>query len=117
MRVKALMRRLESVAVHEYEYALGSWQYNPQKGQLYNDSFRIYLTSTENSIMQILANNQGRVVTYASLAEGIWGTDYPNSIHALRMHVSRLRHKIEIEPGYPPIISAKVGIGYYLEKS
>ncbi len=117
VRIKALMRRLQNHSAHSRELTLGPWCYSPEKCKLFNDSYQISLTTTENAILQILSTEADKVVTYSALAEAIWGIDYPDSINAVRMHISRLRKKMEKDPGYPPIIIAKVGVGYYMEKS
>jgi two-component system KDP operon response regulator KdpE len=116
VRVKALIRRLQSNPVHSRELTMGPWCYSPEKSKLYNEYYQISLTVTENSILQILSSEIGKVVTYGALAEAIWGTNYPDSTNAVRMHISRLRKKIEKDPGYSPLIIAKVGVGYYIEK-
>lgn len=115
-RVKALVRRLQYAHLHSHELTLSSWHFNLEKSQLYNDYYQISLTSTENAILQKLAIDAGKVVTYHELAEAVWGIDYPESVNALRVHISRLRQKMERDPGYPPILFTEVGVGYYLEK-
>jgi DNA-binding response OmpR family regulator len=114
-RIKALVRRLHAQAQSRI-LSIGSWKFNPEESELFNDFYKINLTSTENAILQKMSSCIGKVVTYHELAESVWGIDYPDSINALRVHVSRLRQKMEKDPGYPPVIIAKVGIGYYLEK-
>ena len=66
--------------------------------------------------MHCLIKNAGRVTTYARLAENVWGDDYPGSVDSLRVHIRRLREKIEADPGHPEIIITKSGIGYCLAK-
>jgi len=56
-RVKALIRRLESTASHPHEFVLGAWHYDAQRSQMHNDTFQVSLTSTENAILQVLANH------------------------------------------------------------
>ncbi len=115
-RIKALVKRLHFTNLSSDELVLGPWRFNPLKGQLYNNSYQVSLTSMENTILQILIRDTGKVVTYHALAEAIWGVDYPSSINALRVHISRLRQKMERDTCYPQIIVAKVGFGYYIEK-
>jgi two-component system KDP operon response regulator KdpE len=55
----------------------------------------IQLTNTEISILHYLAINSGKAVTNLSLAEHVWGIDYPNSSKAIRVYIRRLRNKIE----------------------
>jgi two-component system KDP operon response regulator KdpE len=60
--------------------------------------------------------NAGRVVTHSTLAEAVWGEDYPDATNALKVHVLRLRQKLEADSGQPKLILTKTGIGYLLAK-
>jgi len=40
--------------------------------------------------------NAGRVVTHPTLAEAVWGEDYPDATNALKVHILRLRQKLEV---------------------
>ena len=89
---------------------------DPVGGQL---SFRgqgIKLTNTERRILQHLMKNCGRVMTYASLAEAVWGGDYPDAANSLKVYVRRLREKVEVDPGSPKMILTTSGIGYSLAR-
>ncbi|MBM3157386.1 MAG: winged helix-turn-helix domain-containing protein, partial [Chloroflexi bacterium] len=63
-----------------------------------------------------LMKNSGQIVIYSDLAEEVWGEEYPGSVDSLRVHIRRLREKIEENPGRPRIILTKTGLGYYLGK-
>ena len=54
------------------------------------------------------------MVTHSSLAEVIWGTDYPDAAQSLKVYIRRLREKLEADPSQPRLILTKPGIGYYL---
>ena len=41
------------------------------------------------------------MLTYSGLAEIMWGDDYPGSTESLRVHINRLREKIEKDPANP----------------
>jgi two-component system KDP operon response regulator KdpE len=60
--------------------------------------------------------NCGHVVTYSSLADAVWGGDYPDSANSLKVYIRRLREKIEDDPGNPRLILTTSGIGYSLVK-
>jgi two-component system KDP operon response regulator KdpE len=61
-------------------------------------------------------HNCGHVVTYTSLAEAVWGNDYPDAANSLKVYVRRLREKVEDDPGEPKFIMTTAGIGYSLVK-
>lgn len=87
---------------------------NPSSGQLTYKGQEIKLTNTERRMLQHLMRNYGHVVTYSSLAEAVWGGDYPDAANSLKVYVRRLREKIEENPGNPRLILTTSGIGYSL---
>jgi DNA-binding response OmpR family regulator len=69
------------------------------------------LTPTETKILYILMRNAGRTVTSDFLLRRIWPLDevYEDT---LRVHIHRLRQKIEENPAKPRYISTERGVGY-----
>jgi DNA-binding response OmpR family regulator len=115
-RAKALFKVYLSVKKDSQNLVIGPWHFNPQKQMLFNNDFEVRLTPTENAVLFHLFTNIGNVVTYTSIAEAVWGTDYAGSAGSIRVYISRLRQKMEKDPGYPSMILSKMGIGYYLTK-
>jgi two-component system KDP operon response regulator KdpE len=79
-------------------------------------SQQVNLTPTEFRILSFLARNAGRVVTQADLLTKVWGPEYKDEAHLLRVNIARLRGKIEPDPGSPRFIITRPGIGYTLNK-
>lgn len=75
----------------------------------------VNLTRTEWQLLQYLAANAGRVLLNAELLSKVWGPEYRDDLQYLRVWVSRLRRKLEVEPGRPRLIKTKQGIGYLLD--
>jgi two-component system response regulator VicR len=114
-RIRALTRRAGSIDDEE-PLVCGELRFNPVTRQLLYGKTEINLTRTEGSILHFLMKNAGRVATYSSLAEAVWGEDYPDSVESLRVYIRRLREKIEPDPDNPQIILTKMGVGYMLSK-
>lgn len=114
-RIRALTRRA-SPAAKETLLVCGQLRFDPSTRQLFYGDREIGLTRSEASILQHLMRNAGQVVTYSSLAEAVWGEDYPDATESLRVYIRRLREKLETEPGRPQIILTKTGVGYSLVK-
>src|SRR6266496_678721 len=76
----------------------------------------VNLTPTEFRIISFLARNAGRVVTQADLLTKVWGPEYKDEAHLLRVNIARLRAKVESDPGHPRYILTRPGIGYTLSK-
>jgi len=111
-RVKALIRR--RTGGEEESIVFGSLSLDPTTGQLHCSGKEITLTVTETQIIGHLMKNGGRAVTHASLAEAVWGDDYPGAADSLKVHIRRLREKIEEDPSNPKLILTRTGIGYFV---
>ena len=117
-RVRSLIRR-QSPSEEEI-LVCDSLRLNAVTGQLRYDTKEIALTITENRILSHLMKNAGHVVTHSSIAEAVWGDNYleaTDSLNNLKVHIRRLREKIEVNPSHPQLILTRTGIGYFLAKS
>jgi len=113
-RVKSLIRR-QSPAEAE-TLVCGGLRLDTTTGQLYQNGKEIALTVTENHILGHLMKNVGHIVTHSSLAEAVWGDDYPGATDSLKVHIRRLREKIEADPSHPKFILTRTGVGYFLAR-
>ncbi len=113
-RVKALIRRKSPSETEPLDY--GSLRLDVTSGALSCGGKEIALTVTESHILSHLMKNAGRAVTHSSLAEAVWGDDYPGVTDSLKVHIRRLREKIEVDPSRPQLILTKTGVGYSLAK-
>ena len=114
-RIKALTRRRAN-ADSEIPVNVGQLNFNPSTGQLFYHDKEISLTPTEGRILNHLMRNAGQVVTHSSLADAVWGEDYPGAVDSLKVYIRRLREKLETQPQDPQLIVTKAGVGYLLIK-
>ena len=70
------------------------------------------LTSTEFSLLALLAKNSGRVLTHQAILKDVWGFGYVGQTQILRVFVAQLRKKIEDDPAKPKYLITESGIGY-----
>lgn len=70
------------------------------------------LTSTEFSLLYLLAKNQGRVLTHQHILKEVWGYGYVEQTQYLRVFIAQLRKKIEDNPSKPAYLITESGIGY-----
>ena len=78
------------------------------------DGREVHLTPTEYEVLKYLAINVGRVITHRTLLRAVWGPEYDDEAHYLRVFVGQLRRKIEPEPSRPIYLLTVLGIGYRL---
>ena len=70
------------------------------------------LTSTEFTLLALLAQNEGRVLTHQFILQKVWGHGYTGQTQYLRVFVAQLRKKIEDNPSRPTLLITESGIGY-----
>ena len=75
---------------------------------------RVHLTPTEWRILEFLARNPGSLVTRQALLKDIWGTEQVADTGYLRLYISQLRKKLEVDPGRPEHLLTESGMGYRL---
>ena len=71
----------------------------------------VSLTPTESALLYILVSNSGQAISPETLINRIWPNDEVYE-DALRVHIYRLRHKLEPEPTRPHYIQTARGSGY-----
>ena len=72
----------------------------------------VKLTSTEFSLLSLLARNEGRVLTHQYILKEVWGMGYIEQTQYLRVFIAQLRKKIEDDPARPVYLNTESGIGY-----
>jgi two-component system, OmpR family, KDP operon response regulator KdpE len=74
----------------------------------------IRLTPTEYSLLRVLVQNAGKVVTQRQLLRTVWGEKSESQAQYLRVYITHLRKKLEAGKNTPRLIKTEVGIGYRL---
>ncbi|SEP20624.1 winged helix-turn-helix domain-containing protein [Propionispora vibrioides] len=78
------------------------------------DGREVKLTPTEYEIIKVMAQHAGRVLTHKQLLKAVWGNDYNNDTHYIRVYIGQLRRKIEADSAQPRYIITESGVGYRL---
>ncbi|MFM2056222.1 MAG: hypothetical protein RLY71_607 [Pseudomonadota bacterium] len=77
----------------------------------------LHLTPTEYKLLARLVRNTGQVVTHRALLSDVWGAEFTEHTHYLRLYMAQLRAKIEAEPAEPRFLLTEPGVGYRLADS
>jgi DNA-binding response OmpR family regulator len=80
--------------------------------QVIVDGERIDLRPTEYRLLYYLLQNAGWVVPHETLLAKVWGYEYRDETHYLRLYINYLRKKIEEDPANPKYILTERGVGY-----
>lgn len=74
----------------------------------------VKLTATEYSLLRFFVQHPGRVLTHRQILQEVWGPNYLDQTHYLRVYVAHLREKLEDNPAQPELLTTEPGIGYRL---
>jgi two-component system KDP operon response regulator KdpE len=77
----------------------------------------VKMTPTEYSLLRLLVRNAGKVVTHRQILKEVWGPNYAEQTHYLRVYMAHLREKIEADPSRPELLLTEPGVGYRLAAS
>ncbi len=113
-RVKAVLRRVSTItspgeAVLKIDDRL-SVDFNRREVIVAGE--RIKLRPTEYRLLYHLIENAGWTVPHEQLLAKVWGYEYRDETHYVRLYVNYLREKIEEDPSNPRYILTERGIGY-----
>jgi DNA-binding response OmpR family regulator len=113
-RAKAVLRRINSVA----EPSEAILQVDPRlavdfnKREVIVEGEHIKLRPTEYRLLYHLIENAGWTVPHEQLLAKVWGYEYRDETHYVRLYVNYLREKVEEDPSNPKYILTERGIGY-----
>ncbi len=74
----------------------------------------VHLTPTEFKLLACLVRSAGRVVTHRQLLLDVWGAEFTEHTHYLRLYMGQLRAKLEADPADPRWLITEAGVGYRL---
>ena len=75
---------------------------------------QVHLTPTEFNLLARLVRSAGRVVTHRQLLSDVWGAEFIDHTHYLRLYMAQLRAKLEIDSADPVLLLTEPGVGYRL---
>jgi len=113
-RIAAVLRRAEQPAhVPKTEIVVDDYlRIDFDRNEVWAGDTQVSLTPTEYRLLYHLASNPGRVMTFESLLTKVWGWEYRDEDHYVRLYVSYLRQKLEPDPSKPRYILTEKGLGY-----
>ncbi|MDY6916816.1 MAG: response regulator transcription factor [Chloroflexota bacterium] len=72
----------------------------------------VHLRPTEYRLLYQLVTNPGRLLSHKTLLARVWGPEYRDEDHYVRLYITYLRQKIEEDPKNPRYILSERGLGY-----
>lgn len=113
-RIKAVLRRAEMPTSSDQSIIKvdDRFQIDFNHRQVVVDGEAIKLRPTEYRLLYHLVNNAGWTMPHETLLAKVWGHEYRDETHYLRLYITYLRHKIEEDPSNPQYILTERGVGY-----
>jgi len=113
-RIRAVLRRNEMprAASHESIIVDDRLTIDFDRREVLVEGKPVILRPTEYRLLFHLVQNAGRVVTHDQLLAKVWGYEYREETHYLRLYVNYLRQKLEKNPSTPENILTERGVGY-----
>lgn len=116
-RVGAVMRRIgrEIYRAEDGKKRIGSLIIDMSQRQVIVKGKAASLTPTEFKLLVYLAERPDQVISHEELLIHVWGAEYADYVHYLRVGIGRLRQKIEKDPASPIYLVTCSGVGYMLQ--
>ena len=116
-RIRVALRRAAAPddGLLEPVFVSGALRVDLARREITSDGAPVHLTPTEYKLLAALIRNAGRVVTHRQLLHDVWGANYEQQTHYLRVYMAQLRHKLEPDPTRPRLLTTEAGVGYRLQ--
>jgi two-component system KDP operon response regulator KdpE len=111
-RMRAVHRRAGSEDVGESDFNVDELHIDFSRRIVTLAGQEIHLTPKEYEMLRYMSLNVNRVLTHRQLLTKVWGPEYADDTHTLRVHIANLRNKIEQTPERPKFIHTEPRIGY-----
>lgn len=113
-RVKAVLRRTEMASLGSKEMIEVDehLKMDFSRREVWLDEKLVKLRPTEYRLLYHLVQNAGWVLTYDQILTKVWGYEYRDEPHYVRLYINYLRQKLEKDPSNPKYILTERGVGY-----
>jgi two-component system KDP operon response regulator KdpE len=117
-RIRAVVRRTGGKDdEHEPAFSCNGLHIDFLHRRVLLNNQEVHLTPKEYDLLCYMAHNADRVLTHRQLLTKVWGPEYANDSHTLRVHIANLRNKIEEHPERPHFVHTETRVGYRFKTS
>lgn len=113
-RIKVSLKRTAMMSLRDDVFKLDDLEIDTINASVLLNKQAVHLTPIEFKLLFILVKKPGKVFSHRQLLTEVWGVEYIDDTHYLRIHMGRLRARLEKKPAEPRYILTEVGIGYRL---
>ncbi|EJV75338.1 response regulator transcription factor [Bacillus cereus] len=108
-RVEAVLRRSNNQSTDNH-FVFRELHVDGDAYKVYVNKVEVPLTTKEFEILQLLLQNEKKVLTRDNIVEKIWGYEYAGDTRMIDTHMKNIRKKLDI-----PYIKTVKGIGYKID--
>jgi DNA-binding response OmpR family regulator len=113
-RLRALVRRTQQPPPSPDDvFAAGDFVLNADTHEVHVCGELVPLTALEYRLLHLLVRHAGTTLSNRYLLDQVWGEQYRNEIHYLKVFIQRLRQKLGDDPQTPRYIHTERGVGYW----
>jgi len=110
-RIRVLLRRAQPAAEPSVA-GFGDIEVDFTNRTVLRAGTPLHLTAKEYSLLRLLLQHRGKVLTHRQLLRDVWGPAHETDTHYLRVHMANLRKKVEPAPDHPRFLKTESGVGY-----
>ena len=113
-RIKAVLRRTEGASggMHGLIEVDDRLKIDFDRREIWLEGKIVKLRPTEYRLLYHLVQNAGWVISHDQLLSKVWGYEYRDEPHYVRLYINYLRQKLEKDPADPKYILTERGVGY-----
>ncbi len=115
-RIRVALRHVTSIStgVEEGVFSVDELRVDMTHRNVTVSGAEVHLTPLEYRLLTVLVKHAGKVLTHQLLLREVWGPNYVERAHYLRIYMGILRHKLEKDPARPRFLLTESGVGYRL---
>jgi len=114
-RLRAVLRQMTPRTTPDGPIVTGDVAIDLEHRRVLRSGEIIRLTRKEYDVLAHLARDAGKVISHRDLLVAVWGSAHKDDTQYLRVVVSQLRQKLEIDPARPTLIETEPGVGYRIQ--
>jgi len=114
-RINSNLRKAATLEAGEPDLENGHIRMDLVRHEVYLDGEATFFTPREYELLRYFLLNRGKMITHRQILKDVWGPAHADDMQYLRVYVSQLREKIEMDPKDPVYVITEPGIGYRME--
>jgi two-component system KDP operon response regulator KdpE len=111
-RLRAALRRSDTGRLEEPAFKTGELIVDFASRRVTRGGQAVRLTATEYALLRLFIQHAGKVLTHRHILREIWGPEHEDDTQYLRVYMTRLREKLEVNPELPVLFHTEPGVGY-----